>query len=212
MTSRHVSRPRVASLVAPLLVVAATLALPLPAARAQEWKIYLLGRTEPILADVYAEEAPWIFYHDDQSMYVFALGCNRIQRVERAGRVVPPPPCPVDLLPTTMPRVYIAIMDLEAKRLDDSIARLREQTRAYAEAIIGSVAATRGFTVAGGGLTATQRDLELARSVGAIGFLQSQINDTLLDIRLSEARVGALFDATKTYPPGSRQRYFFFTR
>ena len=212
MTLTRASRSAAASVVAALLVTAAAVVLsPMPAG-AQEWKIYLLGRTEPIVADYYAEETPWVFYHDDQSMYLFALGCNRIDRVERAGQALARPACPVDRLPTTMPRVYLAIMDLEAKRLDDSIAQLRDQTRAYAEAVIGSVAATRGFGVATGGLTPGQRNLELARTINAISFLQSQINDTLLDIRLSEARVGALLDAAKTYPPGARQRYFFFAK
>jgi hypothetical protein len=179
-------------------------------AEAQEWKIYLLGKIEPIVADYYVEDTPWVFFHDDQSMYLFAVGCNRIDRVERAGAGLPKPACPIDRLPTTMPRIYIQIIDLEGKRLDDSIAKLREQTRAYAEAVFGSVAATRQT-----GATASaqaQAQIELTRALGAISFLQSQINDTLLDIRLSEARVGALLDATKAFPQGSPQRYYFFAR
>ena len=192
-----------------LTVLLAVVVLAIPA-EAQEWKIYLLGKTEPITADFYAEAAPWIFYHDDQSLYLFAVGCNRVERVERGGSPLPRPACPVDQLPTTMPRVYLAIMDLEAKRLDDSIAKLREQTRAYAEAVVGSVVATRGLIRAGAAPGGAE--LELARTVGAISFLQSQINDTLFDIRLSERRVGALLDATKTYPRPDRPRYFFFAR
>jgi len=64
----------------------------------------------------------------------------------RHHAAIPPAPCPVDRLPTTMPRVYLGIMDLEAKRLDDSIARLREQTRSYAQAVIGTFAATGEFS------------------------------------------------------------------
>lgn len=201
------SRTRLPAILATLLAVAGVAAVP---AEAEEWKIYLYGKTEPIKADYYSEAAPWVFYHDDQSMYLFAVGCDRIERVERGGRALPRSTCPVDSLPTTMPRVYISIMDLEAKRLDDSIAKLREQTRAYAEAVIGSVVATRGFVQAGGAPPGA--DLELARTVGAISFLQSQINDTLFDIRLSERRVGALLDATKIYPRPERSRYFFFAR
>jgi len=177
---------------------------------AQEWRIYLLGKVEPIVADYYVEDTPWVFFHDDQSMYLFAVGCNRIDRVERAGAALPKPACPVDRLPTTMPRIYIQIMDLEGKRLDDSIAKLREQTRAYAEAVFGSVAATRQLGASSS--AQAQAQIELTRALGAISFLQSQISDTLLDIRLSEARVGALLDATKAFPQGAPQRYYFFAR
>ena len=197
------------------LIAGAALALVLawagPAA-AQDWNIYVQGQVEPVVADFYYDgDPPWIVYHfkDDPSMYVFAIGCNRVERVERGGATVALPPCPVEKLPTTMPRVFIAIMDLEAKRLDDSIAKLRDQTRAYAEAVIGSVAATRGFIET---TTGRSRELELARATAAVSFLQSQINDTLFDIRLIDQRVGKLLDAAKSFPPGERQRYFFAPR
>jgi hypothetical protein len=179
-------------------------------ALAQEWKIYLHGRTVPVRASFYAEDSPWVFYRDDESMYVFAIGCDRVQRVERDGTPIPPPLCPVERLPTTMPRVYLAIMDLEAKRLDDSIAKLREQTRAYAQAVIGTFAATGEFL----GDPAKRAEAELARrrSLDAVAFLQNQIQDTLFEIRLSEIRVGTLLDASKTYPRAERPRFFFFTK
>lgn len=189
-------------------VLAAALTLGTPA-DAQQWKIYLLGKVEPIVADFYAEETPWIFYHDDQSMYVFAIGCNRVQRIERDGAAIPLPACPVEKLPTTMPRVYVAIMDLEAKRLDDNISRLREQTRAYSQALVGTFAATGDVTAA-----RTEAEVELVRrrARDAVSFLQSQISDTLFDIRLSEQRVGALLDAAQSFPRRERQRYFFAPR
>jgi hypothetical protein len=196
-----------------LLVVLGVVGLGLagpPAAAAQEWKIYLNGRAQPIAASFYAEETPWVFFRDDESMYVFAVGCDRIQRVERGGAPIPPAVCPVDRLPTTMPRVYLAVMDLEAKRLDDSIAKLREQTRAYAQAVVGTFAATGDFSPD----PAKQAEAELARrrALDAVAFLQSQISDTLFDIRLTEHRVGSLLDASKSYPRSERQRFFFFTR
>jgi len=179
-------------------------------ALAQEYMIYLLGHTQPIRASSYSEEPPWIFFRDDDSQYVFAVGCDRIQRVERGGAAIPPPMCPVDRLPTTMPRVYLSIMDLEAKRLDDSIARLREQTRSYAQALVGTFAASGEFS--GDPLTRAEAELARKRNLDAIAFLQSQIQDTLFDIRLTEGRVGALLDASTTYPKSERQRFFFFTR
>jgi hypothetical protein len=179
-------------------------------ALAQEWTIHLLGHTQPVKASFYTEETPWVFFRDDDSQYLFAIGCNRVERVERAGAAIPPPACPVDRLPTTMPRVYMAIMELEAKRLDDSIARLREQTRAYAQAVIGTFAATGEFL----GDPAKRAEAELARrrSLDAVAFLQNQIQDTLFDIRLTENRVGTLLDASKTYPKSERQRFYFFTK
>jgi hypothetical protein len=179
-------------------------------ALAQEYAIFLLGHPQPIQASFYSEEPPWIFFRDDDSQYVFAVGCNRIQRVERGGVEIPPPPCPVDRLPTTMPRVYLTIMDLEAKRLDDSIAKLREQTRAYAQAVVGTLAATGEFS--GDPNARAEAALAQRRNLDAIAFLQSQIQDTLFEIRLSETRVGSLLDASKTYPKSERQRFFFFTR
>jgi hypothetical protein len=177
---------------------------------AQEYLIHFHGHTEPVKASFYSEEPPWIFFRDDDSQYVFAVGCDRVRRVERGGAPIPPPPCPVERLPTTMPRVYLGIMDLEAKRLDDSIARLREQTRAYAQAVVGTFAATGEF----GGDPAARAEAELARrrNLDAVAFLQNQIQDTLFDIRLSENRVGTLLEASKTYPKPERQRFFFFAR
>lgn len=177
----------------------------------QEWTIHLHGRTVPVTASFYAEDPPWVFFRDDESMYMFAVGCDRVQRVERAGAPIPPPPCPVERLPTTMPRVYLAVMDLEAKRLDDSIARLREQTRAYAQAVIGTFAAT-GELFGSDPAKRAEAELTRQRAQDAVAFLQSQISDTLFEIRLTETRVGALLDASKTYPRSERQRFYFFTR
>ena len=197
-------------LVIGLAVGLAVLGVAASPALAQEYTIYLHGHTVPVKASFYAEEPPWIFFRDDNSQYVFAVGCDRVQRVERGGAAIPLPACPVDRLPTTMPRVYLGIMDLEAKRLDDSIARLREQTRAYAQAVIGTFAATGEFAAD----PATRAEAELARrrNLDAVAFLQNQIQDTLFEIRLTETRVGTLLDASKTYPKGERQRFFFFSR
>lgn len=192
------------------LAVALALAAPGPAA-AQEWKIYLHGKVEPIVASFYAEEAPWVFYRDDESMYVFAIGCNRVQRVERGGTAIPTPACPVDRLPTTMPTVLVNIMDLEAKRLDDTVTKLREQTTAYARAVIGTFAAT-GELFGERGVAPAEQELARQRAFDAVAFLRSQINDTLFEIRVIEQRVGALQDAAKGYPPRERQRYFFAPR
>jgi hypothetical protein len=193
-----------------LAVGGALLAAAASPAVGQEYAIHLLGHPEPVKATYYAEEPPWIFFRDDDSQYVFAVGCDRVRRVERGGAPIPPPPCPVEKLPTTMPRVYLGIMDLEAKRLDDSIARLREQTRSYAQAVIGTFAATGEFS----GDPAARAEAELARrrNLDAVAFLQSQIQDTLFDIRLSENRVGTLLEASKTYPKSERQRFYFFAK
>jgi hypothetical protein len=187
-----------------LLGVAASPAL------AQEYAIYLYGHSQPVKASVYAEESPWVFFRDDDNQYVFALGCDRVQRIERAGAPISLPACPVPKLPTTMPRVYAGIIDFETKRLDDTIAKLREQTRAYAQAVIGTFAATGEF----GGDPAKRAEAELQRrrSLDAVAFLQNQIQDTLFDIRLTEDRVGTLIDASKTYPKGDRQRFYFFSK
>jgi hypothetical protein len=205
MARRSVSR--VASGLAVGLVLLGGAASP---AFAQEWTIHLFGHAHPVKASFYAEEAPWVFFRDDDSQYVFAVGCDRVERVERGGAPIPPPACPVERLPTTMPRVYMAMMDLEAKRLDDSIAKLREQTRAYSQAVVGTFAATGEF----GGDPAKRAEAELARrrSLDAVAFLQNQIQDTLFDIRLTETRVGSLLDASKTYPKSGRQRFYFFSK
>jgi hypothetical protein len=192
-----------------LLVVAAVAGQAGPAA-AQEWKIYLQGKVQPVVADLYVEDTPWVFFHDDRSMYLFAVGCDRIDRVERSGTILPKPACPVERLATSAPRVYVAIIDLESKRLDDSIAKLRDQTRAYAQAVVGSVAALGD--VADPQLSRAQAELQRRRALDAVAFLQSQINDTLFDIRLSEQRVGALLDAAKSYPRSEKARYFFFSQ
>jgi hypothetical protein len=188
------------------VVLAAILAVA-SAAEAQQWKIYMLGRVDPIVADLYVEDTPWILFHDDESMYVFAVGCNRVDRVERDGVALPPPNCPIEKLPTSMPRVYIAIMDLEAKRLDDTIVKLKDQNRAYGEALAGSAAAS-----ATPGIPPQQARVSQERFADAARLLQSQINDSLLEIRLADLRVGRLLDAAKSFPPSEKQRFFFAPR
>jgi len=176
------------------------------AAEAQQWKIYLLGQVDPIVADLYVEDTPWILFHDDQSMYVFAVGCNRVERVERDGVALPPPNCPIEKLPTSMPRVYIAILELEAKRLDATITKLRDQNSAYAAALSGVAAATPA------GITPQQASIARQRFADAARFLQAQISDSLLEIRFIDVRVGKLLDAVKSFPPSEKQRFFFATR
>lgn len=187
------------------LAVALALAAP---ASAQEWKIYLHGKVEPIVASFYAEEAPWVFYRDDESMYVFAIGCNRVQRVERGGTPIPAPRCPVDRLPSVMPTILTNIMDLEFKRLDDSVTKLREQTTAWARARVATFAVT-------GEAGATGRPVEpagAARGEEAISFFVSEMQGTLTDISITLSRLDALQQAAKGYPPRERQRFFFSPR
>jgi len=191
------------------LSVATVLLLGAVPVAAQEWRIHLVGRAEPIAVLSYVEESPWIFYTDDESMYIFAVGCNRVRKVERSGAEIPAPACPVERLPTTMPTVYIAIMDLEAKRLDDTVAKLREQTKAYADALFGSIVGARGTAAT---VSAAEAEAIIQRSRAAVAFLQSQINDSLFDIRLADQRVSVLLEAAKSFPPRERQRYFFATR
>ena len=205
-----IDRRLVSRFVLGVVVGVALLAGTASPARAQEYAIHLWARPEPIKASFYAEDPPWIFFRDDESQYVFAVGCDRVEKVTRGGATLPPPPCPVDRLPTTMPRVYQGIVELEAKRLDDAIARLREQTRAYAQAVISAFAATGEFASDPN----VRADAELARrrNLDAVAFLQNQIQDTLFEIRLTEIRVGTLLDASKTYPKAERQRFHFFIR
>ena len=167
-------------------------------ADAQEYTIHLHGHTEPVKASFYAEEPPWIFFRDDDSQYIFAVGCDRVHRVERGGAPIPPAAVPGRAVAHHDAAGVLGIMDLEAKRLEDSIARLREQTRAYAQAVIGTFAATGDFAAD----PDARADAELARrrNLDAVAFLQSQIQDTLFDIRLTESRVGTLLERRKSYP------------
>ena len=123
------------------LLVAGLLLAAAGSADAQEWKIHMIGKIDPIVASYYAEETPWIFYRDDESMYVFALGCNRVVKVERDGTVLPTPACPVERVPTTIWRIYVGILELEGKRLDDSLDRLRGLTTAYNAAVANATIA-----------------------------------------------------------------------
>ncbi len=72
-------------------------------------------------------------------------GRLRPRAAGRARRAAIPPPAARGAAAHDDAAVYLGIMDLEAKRLDDSIAELREQTRAYAQAVIGTFAATGEF-------------------------------------------------------------------
>lgn len=192
-----------------IAIVAGVLALAAPVG-AQEWKIYLVGKADPIVATYYAEEAPWVFYRDDDSMYLFTLGCNRISKVERGGALIPPPPCPVDRLATTASRVYVNVLELEAKRLDDGLAKLRELTTAYNAAVANaSIAAVN--TRAGGAPISIEGLNE------SLQLLRLQLGDARSDVDLSLQRTDALTQAIGAYREIERrelgrQRYFFAPR
>jgi hypothetical protein len=116
-----------------------------------------------------------------------------------------------------MPQVYNTIMESETKRFDDVIARLDKQIQAYGTAQAGAAAAS-----ATPGITPQEAALARQRFADAVGRLQSQINDSLLEIKLIDARVEKLSDAAKSFPPchpkaESRgvdpcQRFFFAPR
>ena len=176
---------------------------------AQEYTIYLYGHAVPLKASFYAEEPPWIFFRDDDSQYVFAVGCDRLQRVERDGAAIPPPPCSVERLPTTMPQVYGGIMESETKRLEDTLAKLREQIRNLA-VVQASAAATGG--PAGGATTPSEPVAQERQYQDAVDVLREQIQDTRREIQLTQLRVDALVDLSKTYPKRERQRFYFFQK
>jgi hypothetical protein len=176
---------------------------------AQEYTIYLYGHAVPLKASFYAEEPPWIFFRDDDSQYVFAVGCDRLQRVERDGAAIPPPPCPVERLPTMIPQVYGGIMESESKRLEDTIAKLREQIRNKA-VVEASAAATGG--PAGGATTPSEQVARLRQYRDTVDVLEEQIRDTRREVRLTQVRVGALVELSKTYPKRERQRFYFFQK
>jgi hypothetical protein len=173
-------------------------------AHAQEYAIHLHGHAEPLKASFYAEEPPWIFFRDDESQYVFSVGCNRVRQVERGGTAIPAMPCLVERLPTTMSQVYANVMDSEAKRLEDLTAKLKDQNRNILAVNPGS-AATPG--------TSSGQLLEPLRQQ-AIEDMWAERRGLLIEIVLVRDRVGALVDISNSnaYPKSERQRFYFFSK
>ena len=193
------------------LLVAGLLLAAAGSADAQEWKIHMIGKVDPIVASYYAEETPWIFYRDDESMYVFALGCNRVVKVERDGTVLPTPACPVERVPTTIWRIYVGILELEGKRLDDSLDRLRGLTTAYNAAVANAtIAAANAQRI--GRLEDATVGLE-----ESLKFLNLQLGDARNDVDrvlLSSATVSQAARAYREMEQNQvgRRRYFFAPR
>ena len=193
------------------LLVAGLLLAAAGSADAQEWKIHMIGKVDPIVASYYAEETPWIFYRDDESMYVFALGCNRVVKVERDGTVLPTPACPVERVPTTIWRIYVGILELEGKRLDDSLDRLRGLTTAYNAAVANAtIAAANAQRI--GRLEDATVGLE-----DSLKFLNLQLGDARNDVDrvlLSSATVSQAARAYREMEQNQvgRRRYFFAPR
>jgi hypothetical protein len=175
------------------------------ATHAQQWTIYLHGHVEPVRATFYTEETPWIFYRDDDSQYVFAVGCDRVRRVTRDGIEIALF-CPVERLPTMMPRVYQGIVDREAKNLEDANAKYRERLRACNQAAATPVGAA-------GGEPAGQAEAARCQSPEALAFLEDPVRDAEDEIRQARRRLGALLELVGMYKadrPGPVQRFFFF--
>jgi hypothetical protein len=177
---------------------------------AQQWKIFLAGKTEPIVADVYVEDAPWIIFRDDESMYLFAIGCNRVDRVERNGVALPRPACPVERLSTSMPLVYLALVELEGKRFEDAFTRLAAQSKQYSEAVLGAELVLTQAPP--GDLQARVAAVTRERLRDTATVIQREVNTTLFEIGLLEERMKRLFEAARSFPEGARQRFFFAPR
>ena len=185
------------------------LAVPGPA-EAQEWKIYTRGKTAPIVSNFYAEEAPWVFYRDDDSMYVFAIGCNQIVKIERGGTEIPLPACPVEKVPTNTTRVLINILELEAKRLDEAFERLRGITVQFNNAAANATIAAANAKVAG-------LDIPKESLQETLETLKVQLDDVRFDLRQSLDRTDAIVGAVSAYREMERRaigrsRYFFAPR
>jgi hypothetical protein len=186
-------------------VLGAVVAL-LASPAAAQWKIHIAGRGEPMDADFYGEETPWVFFRfkEDRSMYLFTLGCDRILRVERDGVELPRLDCPLPRLPTTMPRLYGDIVEREAKLLDESLARLGKDVDALKTVSAGAP------TAAADNPAARERQLQANQQVTEV--LTRQINRTFQEIESIDRRIDALVLAAKAYPPPEKPRYFFFRR
>jgi hypothetical protein len=179
-------------------------------AEAQEWKIYLLGRANPIDASFYSEEAPWVFFRDDNSMYVFAVGCNRIVRVERGGTAIPLPACPVERVPSNASNVFISVLELEGKRLDDGFEKLRNITVAFNRAAADA-------TIAMSNRAAAAEGVPPATFTETLRTLNEQIAETRADVDESLRRTDALRRAIEEHRQNertmlARPRYFFAPR
>jgi hypothetical protein len=180
-------------------------------AAAQDWNIYVLGAVDPIVADFYHDgDPPWIVFHykGDASMYVFAVGCNKVVRVDRGGTPVALLPCPVERLVTSVSRVYVSLLELEGKRLDDGLARLRELTTAYARAL-----ADASFAEANVARTPGSR-LPVAGMESSLALLRSQLDEASGEVEVILRRVGTLSGTIADLQRIERQEFppprFFF--
>lgn len=115
-----------------------------------------------------------------------------------------------------MPQIYRRVMEPEQRRIDDLVARLREQNRAYSEAIVGAALASRGLQAAGAaGQSTLVSQADILSNVQGVAFMAQQINDTLVDIRLTNVKITNLEAAAadeEKLTPRPRARYFFFIR
>jgi hypothetical protein len=178
---------------------------------AQEWRIHLRGKVDPIVARFYAEESPWIFYRDDESMYVFAVGCDRVTKIVRDGREIPLPACPVERVPTTYWRLYLSLLELEGKRLDDSLGKLRSLTSAYNAAVANASIAARNARDTGR-LVEQTRGLE-----DSLGFLNAELDEARGEVdrilkSVDTATTAAMAYAEQEKGQLGRRRYFFAPR
>jgi hypothetical protein len=181
-------------------------------AEAQDWKIHTIGKSYPIEADFYAEEPPWVFYRyaGDPSMYVFAVGCNRVMKVERQGSEIPRPACPVEMVPGNQTRVISTLLELEGKRLDDAFERLRGMTVQFNRA-----AADATITLANA--KATGENIPTATLAETLQVLNRQLDDVRSELTESLRRTDAVASGYRQYREEETKaihprRYFFAPR
>lgn len=181
-------------------------------ADAQDWKIHTIGKSYPIEAEFYAEEPPWVFYRyvGDPSMYVFAIGCNRVIKVERQGQAIPRPACSVDTVPTNQTRIYSTLLELEGKRLDEAFERLRGMTVQFNRA-----AADATITLANA--RATGEAIPTATLAETLQVLNRQLDEVRSDLTESLRRTDAVVTGYRQFRDEERrainpQRYFFAPR
>jgi hypothetical protein len=196
---------------AAVLLVGIILAVAAPA-QGQEWRIYTIGKPYPIQADFYQEEVPWVFYRfaEDPSMYVFAVGCNRITRVERGGQEIPRPACPVEMVPTNQTAVISTLLELEARRLDEAYERLRGITVQFNRAAADATVVLAGARTIG-------EQVPTATLAETLQVLNRQLNEVRTDLQLSLQRTDAVVTGYRQFRDEERkavnpQRYFFAPR
>ncbi len=168
-----------------------------------EVRIYVTGKTAPVVAAEILEEDGWVLYEENGSGYLFSVPRDRIEKLEivRDGAVqtvqIIDPRQPV--FPDFRRRIWLAVEALQAKVVEELKKRYEDEVGKIA----GTADAANKAHQAGDVAASVEARLALDIARDRARIAREEYNRALAELRRTNAQVARYRDV------GPKPRYYF---